>query len=92
VTWGATVSATIWVTGSSVVSYYAAHYAQLNPLLGSLGLVMIFLFWCYLTVLIVLLGAQINAELERHAEEDTGAGEPPPPRQHGAAVAAHIKR
>lgn len=88
VTWGATVSATIWVTGSSLLSYYAAHYAQLNQLLGSLGLVMIFLFWCYLTVLIVLLGAQINAELERHTDEDTGAGEPRPPGQRGAAVAA----
>jgi membrane protein len=92
VTWGATVSATIWVTGSSLLSYYAAHYAQLNPLLGSLGLVMLFLFWCYLTVLIVLLGAQINAELERHTEKDTGAGEPRPPGQRGAAVAAHVKR
>jgi membrane protein len=93
VTWGATVSATIWVTGSSLLSYYAAHFAQLNPLLGSLGLVMLFLFWCYLTVLIVLLGAQINAELERHTEKDTGAGKPRPPGQRGAAVAdAHVKR
>jgi membrane protein len=93
VTWGATVSATIWVTGSSLLSYYAAHFAQLNPLLGSLGLVMLFLFWCYLTVLIVLFGAQINAELERHTEKDTGAGEPRPPGQRGAAVAdAHVKR
>lgn len=74
VTWGATASATIWVTGSSLLSSYAAHYAGLNPLLGSLGLVMIFLFWCYLTVLIVLLGAQINAELERHTDTDTSAG------------------
>lgn len=73
VTWGATASATIWVAGSALVSYYAAHYGQLNPVLGSLGLVMIFLFWCYLTVLIVLMGAQINAELERHTSEDTGA-------------------
>lgn len=93
VTWGATFSATIWVTGSALLSYYAAHYAQFNPLLGSLGLVMVFLFWCYLTVLIVLLGAQINAELERHTDEDTGAGEPRSPGQRGAAVApGHVKR
>ena len=51
--------------------YYAAHYAQFNPLLKPVGLVTIFLFWCYLTALIVLLGAQINAELERHTDEDT---------------------
>ncbi len=67
VTWGAAVSATIWVVGSSMLSYYAGHYGGLNPLLGSLGLMVSFLFWCYLTVLVVLLGAQINAQLERHA-------------------------
>ena len=75
VTWGATVSATIWVTGSALLSYYAAHYAQFSPVLGSLGLVMVFLLWCYLTALIVLLGAQINAELERHTEQETTADE-----------------
>jgi membrane protein len=41
--------------------------------LGSLGSVMLFLFWSYLTVLAVLLGAQINAELERHTTRDTSA-------------------
>jgi uncharacterized BrkB/YihY/UPF0761 family membrane protein len=38
--------------------------------------VMIFLFWCYLTVLTVLFGAQINAELERHAGGGTAARTP----------------
>ena len=89
VTWGATVSATIWVMGSALLSYYAAHYAHFNPVLGSLGLVMIFLFWCYLTAWIVLLGAQINAELERHTDEDTGANEPRPARQSRPGAAAH---
>lgn len=73
VTWGATVSAATFVSGSSLLSYYTAHFTNLNPLLGSLGSVMIFLFWCYLTVLTVLLGAQINAELERHTTRDTSA-------------------
>lgn len=73
VTWGATASAAIWVAGSSLLSLYAARYAHLNPLLGSLGSVVIFLFWCYLTVLTGLFGAQINAELERHTVQDTSA-------------------
>jgi membrane protein len=89
VTWGAAVSATIWVMGSALLSYYAAHYAQFNPVLGSLGLVMIFMFWCYLTSLIVLLGAQINKELERHTDENTCAGEPRPTGKRGAVV-AHV--
>ena len=67
VTWGAGVSAVIWIAGTLAVSYYAAQYTRLNPLLGSLGAVVIFLFWSYLNVLTVLLGAQINAEVEREA-------------------------
>jgi len=77
VTWGATVSATIWVLGSFLFSYYASQYNHLNPLLGSLGGITIFLFWCYLTVLTILLGAQINAELERQASAPNPANGAP---------------
>jgi len=87
-TWGAMVSAIIWVSGSSLLSYYTAHFTHLNPLLGSLYSVVIFLFWCYLTVLTVLLGAQINAELERHTVEDTSADERPRPARNRARVAS----
>ena len=65
VTWGATTSATVIVVGSFLFSYYASQYARLDPLLGSLGAITIFLFWSYLNVLAILLGAQINAELEQ---------------------------
>ena len=73
VTWGAAVSATIWVAASSLLAYYAAHFTHLNPVLGTLGSIVLFLFWCYLTVFTGLFGAQINAELERHTTEDTAA-------------------
>ena len=87
VTWGAAASATIWVTGSSLLAGYAANYTHLNPLLGSLGSVTLFLFWVYLTVLVVLLGAHINAELEQHTAADTTEGAPRPAGQRGATVA-----
>ncbi len=73
VTWGAAVSATIWVAASSLLAYYAAHFTHLNPIIGTLGSIVLFLFWCYLTVLTGLFGAQINAELERHTTESTAA-------------------
>jgi len=73
VTCGAVVAGAIWLAASYGLSYYAAHYASLNPMLGSLGSVVLFLLWCYLSVLAVLLGAKINAELERHTVADTSA-------------------
>jgi membrane protein len=64
---GAVASAIIWGAGSVLFSYYASQFNHLNPLLGSLGAVTLFFLWSYLTVLIVLLGAQVNAEMERQA-------------------------
>jgi len=73
VTWGATASAMLWLAASVLLSFFASHYGQFNRLLGSLATVMVFLLWCYVSVLSVLLGAHINAELERHTTRDTAA-------------------
>jgi len=64
---GAVASAIIWIAGSLLFSYYTSQFSRLNPLLGSLGAVTLFFLWSYLTVLTVLLGAQVNAEMERQA-------------------------
>ena len=64
---GAVASAVIWVAGSLLFSYYTSQISHLNPLLGSLGAVTLFFLWAYLTILTVVLGAQVNAEMERRA-------------------------
>jgi membrane protein len=64
---GAVASAIIWGVGSLLFSYYMSQLGDLNPLLGTLGAVTLFFLWSYLTVLTVLLGAQVNAEMERQA-------------------------
>lgn len=92
VTWGAAATATIWVLASAALSYYTAHYRHFNPILGSLGSVVIFLFWCYLTVLAALFGAYVNAELERHTSVDSGAGAARPIGRRGAKVADTERR
>lgn len=73
VTWGAAVGSAIWVVGSFAFAYITEHVVHANPLLGSLGSVVLFLFWIYLTVLVILLGAHINAQLEEHTAVDTRA-------------------
>lgn len=67
---GAVASTIIWVAGSLLFSYCASQFTRINPLLGSLGAFTIFFLWSYLTVLAVLLGAQVNAEMERQASRD----------------------
>jgi membrane protein len=92
VTWGATAGATVWVMSSVLLSAYTARFSHLNPLLGSLGSVMIFLFWCYLTVLAILLGAHINAGLERQTTVDSGSGAARPVGERGAEVADTVPK
>src|ERR1044072_3584266 len=55
-----------------------------------LGAVIILLFWLYISFYIVLLGAEINAELELQTAKDTTAGKPRPMGQRGAFVADHV--
>lgn len=62
--WGAAVATVLWIGLSAAFSAYAASAASFNRLYGSLGGVAIFLFWLYLSGLIILLGAEFEAELE----------------------------
>jgi membrane protein len=61
-----------------------------KPRYGSLGAVIILLFWLYISFCIILLGAEINAELELQTAEDTTAGKPRPMGKREAFVADHV--
>lgn len=63
-TWGAVLATILWIGMSSAFSAYAASVGSFNHIYGSLGGVAIFLFWLYLSGLIILLGAEFEAELE----------------------------
>jgi membrane protein len=84
---GATVATLLWLSGSGAFSYYVANVRSYNETLGALGVVMLFLTWFYLTSFAVLLGVELNAELERHTARDTTAGPALPLGQRGAVVA-----
>jgi membrane protein len=68
---GAAASTIIWFAGSLLFSYYTSQFTHLNPLLGSLGAFTLFFLWSYLTVLTMLLGAQVNVEMERQTHRET---------------------
>src|SRR6476661_390431 len=64
VTAGSVFATTVWLIASAVFSYYVSNFAHYDRFYGSLGAVIILLFWLYISFYIVLLGAEINAELE----------------------------
>ena len=57
---------------------------------GSLGAVVATLFWFYISAVVVMLGAELNAELELQTKRDTTAGRERPMGQRGAYVADHV--
>jgi membrane protein len=75
---GAVVAALLWVLGSAVFSVYTANFARYNETYGSLGAVVVLLLWLFLTALAVILGAEINCELERQTVRDSTDGSPEP--------------
>jgi membrane protein len=69
---GAGLAIVVWVAGSAGFTIYLANFSSYNRTYGALAGVIIFLVWLWLTNLGVLLGAQLNAELERGRQIEGG--------------------
>ena len=74
VTWGSSFAAVAWVIGSMLFSWYVAKFGTYNETYGSLGAAIGFMTWIWISTTIVLLGAEINAEMEHQTASDTTAG------------------
>jgi membrane protein len=75
VTPGGILAVVIWIIVSALFGLYVANFGSYNKTYGSLGAVVIFLVWLWLTNVAILLGAEFNAELERGRQIE--AGQPP---------------
>lgn len=84
---GAAVATGLWLVCSTGFSFYLSHFPSYNQTLGLLGTIMMLLTWSYLSAFAVLLGAELNAELERQTSRDTTAGPVRRLGERGAAVA-----
>ncbi len=87
VTWGSAIAAVLWIGGSLLFSWYVAHFGSYNKTYGSLGAAIGFMTWIWISTIIVLLGAQVNAEMEHQTSEDTTVGTPRPLGSRGATMA-----
>lgn len=87
VIWGAVIGAIGWVVFSMLYSWYVANFGTYNATYGALGAAIGFMIWIWLSVTIVLLGAELNAEMERQTAYDTTSGDPEPIGSRGAKAA-----
>src|SRR6478736_3585859 len=87
---GSLFAMVVWLIASAAFSLYVSNFAHYDKLYGSLGAVIILLLWLYISFYIVLVGAEINAEVELQTAKDTTEGAPRPMGKRGAFVADHV--
>lgn len=87
VTWGGLVASLGWIGASALFSWYVAHFGTYNATYGSLGAVVGFMTWIWLSSTIILVGAEINAEMEHQTTRDTTTGPEAPMGTRGARMA-----
>lgn len=87
---GSLIATVLWLAVTGLFALYVSTLGNYNATYGSLGAVIVMLFWLWLSTWVFLLGAELNSQLERRTARDTTVGPPAPPGQRGAAVADHV--
>lgn len=87
---GSIFTAVVWLVGSMLFSWYVANFGTYNETYGSLGAVIAFMVWMWLSATIVLVGAEINAQSEFQTRKDTTTGEPRSMGERGAEYADRV--
>jgi membrane protein len=87
VTWGGVFAAVAWMAGSAGFSVYVNNFGHYDKTYGSLGAFVGFMVWLWFSILMVLLGAELNSEIEHQTAIDTTTGAPLPMGVRGAIMA-----
>ena len=90
VSWGSAIAAVSWIAASLVFSYYVGNFGSYNKTYGSLGAVVGFMTWIWISSIVVLMGAELNAELEQQTQRDSTIG-PEKPKGIRGAYKADVK-
>ena len=75
ITPGALLALAVWIAASALFSFYVDNFGSYNAVYGAIAGVIIFLVWLWITNVAILLGAELNAEIERTRELDAGVPE-----------------
>ena len=90
ITWGSVFAALAWLVASILFSWYTQNFGSYNKTYGSLGAVIGFMTWIWLSAIVILIGAELDAEMEHQTARDTTEGPPKPIGVRGAWMADTI--
>lgn len=85
ISWGSGIAAALWMLGSVIFSYYVSHFGSYDATYGALGSVVVLLLWFWVSATVLLVGAEVDAEIDARATKagsplaalPAGAGTPP---------------
>jgi membrane protein len=84
---GSVFAAVTWLAGSALLSFYLANYANYDATYGSLGAAIGLMMWMWMSTIVVLFGAELNAEIEHQTVVDSTGDGDKPLGERGAKVA-----
>ncbi len=87
ITWGSAFAAVTWLLASILFAWYTQHFGSYNKTYGSLGAVIGFMTWVWLSAIVILIGAELDAEMEHQTVRDTTEGAPKPMGARRATMA-----
>jgi membrane protein len=87
ITWGSISAAVVWLAASAMFSWYVASFGSYNKTYGSLGAIIGFMTWIWISIIVVLVGAKLNAEIEHQTVRESTTGQPKPLGRRGARMA-----
>lgn len=90
ITPGSLVAAVVWLIFSVLFSWYLSRWTDYSTTYGSLGTIIGVMMWIYLSLWVVLVGAELNAEIEHQTARDTTVGPEKPIGTRGATMADDV--
>lgn len=84
---GAAAASAGWLVGSLGFSVYVNRIAHYDVTYGALGAVIAFMVWVWFSIMAILVGAELNAEIEHQTAVDSTTGPEQPMGERGAAMA-----
>jgi membrane protein len=90
ITPGAVLTIVVTIIASALFSWYVANFGSYNATYGSLGTVVGFMTWIWITMIILIVGAELNAEAEHQTARDSTTGREKPMGTRGAKMADRV--
>jgi membrane protein len=86
------VAGLAWLAESSLFSWYLGNIANYDAAYGTLGTAIGLMMWMWLSTIVILVGAELNSEIEHQTAQDSTVGPPKPLGARGAVMADTVGR